>query len=571
MKIEVLRRMALYFSLAILVASCSRQDGGQTALPGRSVVVGIEGDVDSFNPLFAQDVTAGEINDLFFPGLMCARFDQKTGSLEYSPSLAKSWEFENGNKDVRFHLRTDVSWSDGVPVTAKDVRLTYELYGDTTVASVRQPSVGELRRSSSGSIDIGQAVEVLNDSTLFFHFDHPYPGQLFDAGLPILPAHVFEKFPRSSLRESSMTRHLPASGSFYLKTWKPLEEIVLGSNSASRLPRPAKLPQLVFRVIPDYHSRLAQLRTGEIDVLPYINAEDAMEIMKSVSEIMIVPMGERFYDAINWNNIDPSEYASSQGKHILPHPLFGSSNVRRALTLAINRKEIVESYLHSYGRECVGPISPIFQWAFNDTLTPHPFDPEGAMKLLAMEGWSDTDNDGILDKAGREFAFTLMVPAGNQLRSTIAAVVQHQLRTIKIDMKIEQVERSVFWDKVIQKKFDACIAGFSIPLQIQMDELWGGDLERSLMNIPSFRNKRVDEILHGAKRILRNSDYAGTWKEFQVILHKEQPCTFLYWLNDLVAVNKRVKGAHVGLLGVTHRAEEWYVADAAASASNGAR
>src|SRR5437879_424594 len=151
------------------------------------VVVAIEGDVDSFNPLFAEDVTAGEINDLIFPGLLSVKFNSADGTKEYGPLLASSWEYENGNRDIRFHLRTDASWSDGARMTSRDVRLSYSLYGDTAVASVRQTSVEGLLHGPDGRLDATRAVDAVDDSTVIFHFDHPYPGQLFDAGLPILP------------------------------------------------------------------------------------------------------------------------------------------------------------------------------------------------------------------------------------------------------------------------------------------------------------------------------------------------------------------------------------------------
>jgi len=126
-------------------------------------------------------------------------------------------------------------------------------------------------------------------------------------------------------------------------------------------------------------------------------------------------------------------------------------------------------------------------------------------------------------------------------------------------MKIEQVERSAFWADVMDKKFDACIAGFNVPLQMQLDDLWGSDLTRSRFNLTSFRNKRVDEILAGAKTVARDTDCAGAWKEFQVILQREQPCTFLYWMNDLVAVNNRLKGTNIGVLGIYYHAADWYI------------
>jgi peptide/nickel transport system substrate-binding protein len=233
--------------------------------------------------------------------------------------------------------------------------------------------------------------------------------------------------------------------------------------------------------------------------------------------------------------------------------------VRRALTLATNRGEIVQSYLRTFGRQAIGPISPLFRWAYNDTLKPLPYDPAAAATLFAEAGWRDTNGDGVLDRGGRKFSFVLKITAGDQLRSNIATIVQTELHALKIDVQIEQVERSVFWKDLMRKKYDAWIAGFSIPLQMQLDELWGSDLRQSPFNLVSFQNKRVDEILKGAKRIHKETEYAAAWKEFQVILHNEQPCTFLYWLNGLVVINRRVQGAEIGVLGTLHHAWEWHI------------
>jgi peptide/nickel transport system substrate-binding protein len=556
--------LLLVILLLVCCLGCSKRRSEQSGEGKDYLVIAIQGDMDSFNPLFAQDVTAGEIIDLIFPGLLDSRFDSARGVLEYQPLLANSWEFQNGNRDILFHLRTDAKWSDGVPVTARDVQLSFELYGDTSVASVRQSSVEGLRRTKKGGLDLHDAVEVVDDSTVAFHFERPYPGQLFDAGLPILPSHIFGKFPRQGLRENAANQNPIGSGPFLLKSWKPLQEIILESSPTSVLPKPGRLSKIIFRVIPEPRTRLAQLRSGEVDLVANVRVEDAIELEKD-PKLQIIPTGERVYDALNWNNLDPEEYTKTRGRVIRPHPLFGEARVRRALTLATNREEIVQAYLRTFGRQAIGPISPLFRWAYNDTLRPLRYDPAAAASLLTDAGWRDTDGDGVLDSGGRKFSFALKITAGDQLRSNIATIVQHDLRALKIDVQIEQVERSVFWKELMQKKYDACIAGFSVPLQMQLDEIWGSDLRRSPFNLVSFRNKRVDEILKEAKRIQKETDHAASWKEFQAILHNEQPCTFLYWLNGLVAVNRRVHGTEIGVLGTLHHAWEWHVESPSAS------
>jgi len=562
---EIVFRYGAHVGCVLLIfglfGGCSQKRGEQATTSARNyAVVGIEGDIDSFSPLFAEDVTAGELNDLFYPGLMSSSFNKEEGVLEYHPLLASSWEFENGSKDIRFHLKPGVKWGDGADVTARDVQYSYLLYADTAVASVRQSSVDGLRKSKDGTLNIRDAVEVIDNTTVLFHFERVYPGQLFDAGLPILPSHILASRPEgSALRDDSINHHPLSSGPFSLKAWKPMQQIELVPNSNSTLPAPAKLSQLIYRIIPDYHARLMQLTSGELDVLPYINIDDVPKIQTPDSRFSVVPLGERFYDAVNWNNIDPGAYAASRGRKIIPNSLFGDVRVRRALTMAINRREIVDSYLKSFGREAIGPVSPLFRWAFNDTVKPLAFDPSRAKALLAEAGWKDDGGNGVLQKGGKKFSFVLKIPSGNELRQTIATIIQNQLRAVKIEVKIEQLDRAVFWNDLMERKFDAAIAGFSVPLQMQLDELWGNDLSKARFNLTGFQNSRIEAILEGARRVRKETDYAMAWKEFQVILQEEQPCTFLYWLNDLVAVNNRLQGTDIGVLGISYHAGDWYI------------
>lgn len=540
-------------AFALMAAGCN----GKKSTAELQATVAVEGDVDSFNPLFAEEVVSGEINDLIFPRLVNPDFDSEKGMLNYSPFLASAWEFSNDNHDITFHLRTDVRWSDNVPVTARDVQLSFVLYGDTAVASIRQSVVQNLRLTG-GKSDIAKAVEPLNDSTVIIHFQKASPSQLFDIGVPLIPAHIFSTISRKELRTHPVNRAPVTSGPFTISHWTPMQEIVLARSTnfgSSFVPR---LSKLIFKILPDYRTRIAQLQSGEVDVVAGLRVEDA-DLPSRNPHIKIISTVGRDYDFLGWNNIDPDVWAKSGGKTIVPHKLFGSAIVRRALTMAINRDEIVKAYLGTHGQQAIGGVSPLFKWAYNDSLKPAPFDKAQAMALLEKEGWKDSDGDGILDKNGVKFSFTLKLAAGNQLRDIVATVVQQQLKNLKIEMKIDQVERGTFWNDVMQRKYDAWFAGFSVPLQMQLDDLWASDLRKYPFNLAGFRNKRLDEILSAVKSLKTESDGAALWKEFQVIVHNEQPYTFLFWINNIVGVNERLQNTHIGILGTTHKAWEWSV------------
>ncbi|MEO8168345.1 MAG: ABC transporter substrate-binding protein [bacterium] len=545
--------LLLIVTLLVLAAGCN----GKKSVPEARATVAVEGDVDSFNPLFADEVVSGEINDLIFPRLVKPEFDSENGVLTYGPFLASSWEYSNSNRDITFHLRTDARWSDSVSVSARDVQLSFILYGDTAVASVRQSAVQNFILTA-GKPDISKAVEVLNDSTIIIHFQKASPSQLFDIGVPLIPAHVFSTISRKELRTHPINRSPVTSGPFALSHWTPMQEIVLARSTNFGSSFVPKLSRLIFKILPDYRTRIAQLQSGEVDVVTGLRVEDA-DLSSRNPNLKIISTVGRDYDFIGWNNIDPATWTKSGGNTIAPHKLFGTANVRRALTMAINRDEIVKAYLRTHGQQAIGGVSPLFKWAYNDSLKPLPFDKAQAAALLEREGWKDSDGDGILDKNGVKFSFTLKLASGNQLRDVIATVIQQQLKNIKVDMKIDQVERGTFWNDVMQRKYDAWFAGFSVPLQMQLDDLWSSDLKKYPFNLAGFRNKRSDEILSTVKTLNNESDGAALWKDFQVIVHNEQPYTLLFWINNIVGVNDRLHNTHVGILGTTHKAWEWSV------------
>lgn len=549
-------RLLLFLLLAIALGSCNQRSptGG---LPDNTVVIGIVSDVNSFNPLYSSEVTAGEINELLFPMLVNSEFDTAVGMLRFTPNLARNWETNPQKTDIRFHLVSDAKWSDGVPVRAYDVQFTYALYGDPELGSVWQSALDGLIRTDKGELEVKHAIEVLDDSTVVFHFKRAYQGQLFDAGLPILPAHVFSRIPKKELRTHQVNLYPTGAAPFRMERHIRMEDIVLASNPLSTLPYPAKLKELVFRILPDYHSRIHQLKSGNIDIMTGIELEDALQIQKESSEIRIVPVPPRRYHFIGWNNIDPDAWNASHGKKIRAHPLFGTANVRRALTMAINRSDLTVSLLGDFATEAFGPVSPIFRWAYNDSLKPLPFDPPAAIKILSEEGWTDANGDGILEKDGKRFSFVIKLPTGNAIWAAVANVVQQRLRDIKIEVRIEQVERSVFWPDLINKKYDAWIAGFEVPLEIKLDNYWASDLEKFPFNVVSYRNRSVDKLLERIRAVPDMLASAADIKELQAILLQDQPCTFLFWERGRIGVNRRVLGVHSTMLALTHDAWDW--------------
>ena len=564
--------------VVITLSSCGRQNSGNgkavTAMDS-TLVIAMLGDADYLNPVLGSSVTSSNIIGLIYPSLLQSEFDTDTGLLNYialekklrqptsreakktpKGAVAKSWTMSADHKTLTYILRNDVFWNDGKPVVSGDFKFTYTLYGNPVIASARQQYLAELVGAEKGQVDFDKAIETPNDTTLVFRFYKPVPEHLalFHTSLTPLPAHRWKNVKPGEFRNSPLNIQPLGAGPYQLKSWQQQQELLLGSSPKSDLPKPGTIPLISFRVVPDYTVRLTQLQTGAVDVVENIKPEDFTALVKSNRQLEIKTVGLRVYDYVGWSNIDQGEYHKS-GK-VIPHPLFGSSRVRLALTHAIDREAIIDGYLKQYGVVCNTDVSPSLKWAYNDRIAPHAFDPAKATAMLKAEGWLP-GADGILQKQGKRFSFVLYTNSGNARRNYASVVIQQNLRSIGIDCKLDVQESNVFFENLHQRKLDAWLAGWAIGLEIDPLDVWGSDLNKSRFNFTGYQNPRVDQLCDLAKQKMDPLGAKPYWLEYQDILHRDQPVTFLYWMQETQGFSKRIEGEELNIAGSFYNIDDW--------------
>ena len=573
---------SLLIVLAVLtLSSCNRHNGSNgkggkgSAAMDSTLVIAMLGDADYLNPVIGATVTSSNIFGLIYPSLLQSEFDTTTGLMNYMAlekklkqvtsgqgkktpkgAIAKTWRLSDDHKSLTYILRNDAFWDDGKPVVSADFKFSYQLYGNPVIASARQHYLAELIGADKGKIDFDKAIEAPNDTTLIFRFYKPVPEQLalFHTSLTPLPAHRWKDVKPDEFRHSPLNLNPLGAGPYKLKNWQQQQEILLVSSRTSNLPKPGTIPAISFKVVPDYTVRLTQLQTGAVDVVENIKPEDFTNLLKANSQIKIKTVGLRVYDYVGWSNIDQAEYKKSGT--FKPHPLFGSARVRVALTNAIDRQSIIDGYLKEYGVICNNDISPSLKWAYNNRITPHPYDPSKASALLKSEGWLPGP-DGILQKNGRRFSFVLYTNSGNARRNYASVIIQQNLRAIGIDCKLDVQESNVFFENLQSGKLDAWMAGWSIGLEIDPLDSWGSDLKKSRFNFPGYRNPRIDELSELAKQKMNPVEARPYWLEYQEILHRDQPITFLYWIKETHGFSKRIEGEDLNISGTFYNVDDW--------------
>lgn len=491
-------------------------------------------DLEQVNELldYGNDLTTEVIYQLF-QRLVSENPDYQEHPPTFSPALAESWSWSPDHLSLTFVLRDGLVWSDGAPITAEDVRYTWQAQIDPDVAWFYSESKEQIRD-----------VEVVDARTVRFHFTAVYARMFLDAveGV-ILPHHAWSKLPFSEWRKQPdwFRQNLVVSGPFTLGTWQPQQQIELVRNPrASTTPH---LDRIVFRVVPDKAAQLLQLESGELDFVLGVPAADR-ERLGNNPKLRLVDVWTRQYEYLAWNTKDP---------------LFSDPAVRRALTQAIDRQTLLATIWRGRGR--VG-FSPLLAdtWATNRSLEPWPFDPAAARAGLAAAGWSDSNGDGILDRGGQPFRFELVTNTGNQTRADLQVAIQAMLRAVGVDMVPRLVEGATLTGDLVAHRFQATLGAWAIDTSMSVRAQFHSGEANGGYNFGSYTNPELDRLIEQAEKVPEQADMKPLLDTIQQILHQEQPYTFLSEPLRTHGTSARLREVSPSALFVFGNLERWWIA-----------
>lgn len=552
MRLLIRSLILLVFTIFTAFYGCKKEPSSGN----KSVVIAISSDVERINPLYSFSVNEANINELLFLSLVKHTWNEEKGDLVTEPMIAKQWEWEKDSSAITIELRDDVNWSDGRKLTVDDIIFSFDIYSDPLVQSYLYGTFKNFYCDKENHIDIYKTFVKISPAKLKINFIPNSLPDLYCLDFPIVAKHIFEKVDRKNLINADENFKPVSSGAFTLEKWEKNQAIVLKRNKSSYLKDEGNVEKIYFKIVPEYTSRITQLKKGEVDLIEDVKWDNVNELNLSGS-FSVIPVKGREYDYIGWNNIDPEMY--SKQKKILPNKILGSSNVRKALTLAVNRTEILKELLGGYGTVANSPISPIFKNAVNSKLPPYSFNIDSAKALLAEEGWKDSDKDGILEKDGKKFKISLALTGSKPRRLASAILIKNTFKQLGVELNIEQMEGGAFTEKLVNRSFDAWMAGWSVPIPPDLSISWHSDLAKTPMNFCGFRNPQADLLLDEIEKTSSSESKNQLYKKLEQLLYNEQPVTFLYWIDNIVAFNKRIQNIDVNPLGVVHHCWKWTV------------
>ncbi|HXL87109.1 MAG TPA: peptide ABC transporter substrate-binding protein, partial [Gemmatimonadaceae bacterium] len=458
--------------LSALLVGCSRDAGtAQSAAKGRvggTIVVSSAADADILLPPLTLTLQGRQVVDQIFDNLADIGPSLNTvGDVGFTPRLSDHWRWAPDSMSVWFHINPRARWHDGAPVGAEDVRYTFQLVKDTSLAS-----------PLSSNLDNIDSVSVVDSLTARVWFHQRTPDAFFKAASPvaILPSHLLKKTSPPSLRESAFARAPVGSGRFRFAAWERGARIVLQADSANYRGRP-NADRVIWLVSADYPAAALRFLGGSADFLDVVKPELVSEVKAKGGDVVVSP-GSLDYGYVAFN--------LRSAKNSGPHPILGDRETRRALVMAVDRSALVRSVFDTLGLVAHGPATRIL--ATSDTTIGLPYDPQQASRTLDSLGWRRGAN-GMRSRGNRPLAFTLMVPSSSAIRMKFAVLLQEQWRKAGAAVRIEPLEVNTFGARMDSRKFESLLNAWHIdPTPSSVREEWASsEIRRGGYNATSYR------------------------------------------------------------------------------------
>lgn len=485
--------------------------------PGGTYIEGVVDRPSNLNPLFLASQTDEDIASLVFSGLTSA---STAGRLE--PDLARRWEISPDSLSYTFHLRDDVFWHDGEPFSAADVAYTVGILQDPTYTE--DLALAEVWRTAR--------VDVLDPLTLQVTLPEPYAPFLSFTTFGILPSHLLSGYGAADLPALPFSRQPVGTGPWRL-AGEDADSITLEAFPEYYGRRPL-LEKITLRFYPDASALFQGYGRGEIMGVGQVRPQD----VRLVAQEPALTLWNAPLDGFTGIVLN------------LTHPLFADAAVRQALLYSLDRPTLIARVLNGQGLVANSVIAPT-NWAYNPGIKPYPFDPDRARRLLQRAGWVDQDGDGVREKDGVSFAFSLLTNDEDAQRVRLAQEISRQWADVGVRAEVKTVDFARLAQGVLRpRNFDAAmITLLDLPTDPDPYPLFhSSQTTDDGRNFAGFANERADRLMVEGRLQQDESVRRELYFDVQELLAEQLPILPLYHPIFNYAVDARVRDVQIGPL-----------------------
>jgi len=532
------RPSALILVAALAVSACT--GAGQPAASGApsaqgqpvaggtvTIPIGADPTLNPWSPnAFVESLF---INRVIFEGLTKPGKD-----LAPAPDLATSWTIAPDGLSWTFKLRDGVKWSDGKPFSADDVAFTFN---DIVLKK-------ELGAQNAASYAAVKSVTVVDPTTVRFDLSRKFAALAsflaYNSG--IVPKHVLSADP---LKTTSFNKGTPVStGPFKVEKYTSGQSVSLVRNDSYFGPKPY-LDKVVFTVVPDPNTQIAQALSGDLTIM-ILDNKAAVDRVKTASGLTVVsrPLVQYYWLALNQTD-----------------SRFTDVRVRQAFVHAIDRKAIIKSVELGYGQVANSPITPALKAYFDPSLSEkYPYDPPKAKELLAAAGWTPGAN-GVLQKDGKPFQFTMDVGQRGVLEP-VNALIQQDLKNVGVIADLNTMEWNAYIQKdVVRRDYTATVNWWTYPSDPDVFPYYHSSAAGKGFNIPGYQDPKLDDLLVQGQSASDLEQRKAVYKQLQAYTSETLPYLFLWYPQEIDVLSSSLQGVpELGLRDAVQYIGEWWLA-----------
>ena len=458
-------------------------------------------------------------------------------SFEVIPDLAESWDVSDDHLVHTFNLRSGVTWQDGEPFTAADVKFTYDLVTDPEWPGAIDAYFAQISGATehkAGEAEEVTGVRVIDEAHVEITLVQPDALFLTTAATRqrILPRHILGEIPIPDIERSDFARKPVYTGAYIVEEWREGDSIIFRANPDYFEGAPA-IETFIARFLPDPATANAELTSGGLDL--GVVAPDLLQPYLENSEFTVQELPGLRVVFVHFD---------------LTLPIFSHPNVRKAISHAVDKQTVIDAIYLGYGevgRSLITPLTSIF----NPDAPQYGYDPEESARLLDEAGWAEGDDGIRVNEAGERLAFTLTVPT---VQRNDGLAVQPFLQEIGIEVTIEELGAGQVTGPLQVGEYQAAIGSWN---NFIIDPR--ADLQRWFQNpkptdTTGYANDEVDALFVEARAELDPEAEKALYFEIQVLVETDAPLAYLWRQQDLLVVGPRLEVPQVSTLAELYAA-----------------
>lgn len=494
--------------VAVIFTFFNTQAYAEKRPQGGDFSITLDAEPTTLNPLTPSDGYAQSVHSYILEGLLTKNIDTD----EWEPNVAEKWEISKDKKTFTFHLRDGLKWSDGKPLTAEDVKFSFDAIKDPKYkALAKMPYLDGIAKCE---IVDPKTVKFTTSSDYFQNFEVVASGIV-----DLIPMHIY-KDPNAKVNKT-----VTGSGPYMIDKYEKGRRIILKKNpnwwgwEVAAKKGEYNFDRIVMRIVDSPNVRLEMLKKGDIDFLglepeQYVKQTSGSEWGKTLIKVKTKNDAPKGY---NWIGLN------------LKNPILKDQKVRLGLAHLVNRDMMIEKFRYGLAEKTAGPgLLPEYK---SPNLKPISFDPKKALETFRSAGWADTDKNGTLDKIidGKKTDLKVEILVATDIWTKYLTVFKEDAKKVGVEITLKNIEWNTFSKLLREGKFDAvAMAWGGGGIEWDPKQIWHSTSQGGGSNYIGYSNPEVDKLIDEARTTWDRKKRAAKLKKVNDLIAADVPYIFLF-------------------------------------------